>query len=186
MRYVIEHLEKRLYKWCFIEYKHISKIVGKNNLIFTNIKNKNDIKKLKGYGQAHKESITQLNLKNICILDPDAKQTLNSKDNFDYLVFGGILGDYPMKLRTKELLSSKINCEKRNLGKEQMPTDNAVYAAKQIIEGKKLEDLDLKDNVSIKLNENESVDMPFRYVLVNKKPLISDELTEHLKKRRYF
>ena len=34
--YVIEHLEPRIYRWCVIEYKHISKIVGKENLWFTN------------------------------------------------------------------------------------------------------------------------------------------------------
>jgi len=186
MKYVLEHLERRIYKWCFIEYKHISQIVGKENLIFTNIRNDNDRKKLSTYGVVYSEKVSELKLKNMCILDPDAKQTLNSKDKFDYLVFGGILGDYPMKLRTKELLSSKINCEKRNLGKEQMPTDNAVYAAKHIIGGKRLEELKFKDKITLKINENESIDMPFRYVLVNGKPLISDELIEHLKKRRYF
>ncbi len=37
MKFIIEHLEPELYPWCLIEYKHISKIVGKNNLIYTNI-----------------------------------------------------------------------------------------------------------------------------------------------------
>src|SRR3989344_4588506 len=43
--YIIEHLEQKLWPWCVIEYKHISKIAGKNNLWFTNIK-KRDIKRL--------------------------------------------------------------------------------------------------------------------------------------------
>jgi len=186
MKYILEHLEKRLYKWCFIEYKHISEIVGKDNLIFTNIKSEKERIKLKPYGKICKESIAELNLKNMCILDPAAEKTLSPKDKFSYLVFGGILGDYPPKARTKKELSSKIKCEKRNLGKGQMPTDNAIYVAKQIAEGKTLEDLKFISNITIEINENEAVDLPFRYVLVNNKPLISEELAKHLKKRKYF
>ena len=40
MKFIIEHLEPELYDWCLIEYEHISKIVGKENLIFTNINKK--------------------------------------------------------------------------------------------------------------------------------------------------
>ena len=49
MKFVIEHLESELYEWCLIEYEHISKIVGKDNLTFTNIKSE-DKKKLRDYG----------------------------------------------------------------------------------------------------------------------------------------
>jgi len=41
MKYAIEHFGK-LFKWYYIEYAHISKIVGKKNLIFTNVKGKRD------------------------------------------------------------------------------------------------------------------------------------------------
>ena len=41
--YVIEHLEPKLWEWCEIEYESISKIVGKENLWFTNIKNEKRI-----------------------------------------------------------------------------------------------------------------------------------------------
>ena len=47
MKVIIEHLEPELYDWCLIEYEHISKIAGKGNLIFTNIKNKKETEKLK-------------------------------------------------------------------------------------------------------------------------------------------
>src|SRR3989338_10620936 len=30
MRYIIEHLEEKLYPWCLLEYTHISKMVGKD------------------------------------------------------------------------------------------------------------------------------------------------------------
>jgi len=41
--YIIEHLEPKLFPWCMIEYKHISKTVGKSNLWFTNIKQKGKV-----------------------------------------------------------------------------------------------------------------------------------------------
>ena len=92
--FIIEHLEPALFPWCLLEYKHISKIVGKRNLWFTNIKDK-DKNKLSKYGKVFTESIKQLinknyhchnvkthlyfTNKNICILDPEAKKTLTPK-----------------------------------------------------------------------------------------------------------
>ena len=67
-----------------------------------------------------------------------------------------------------------------------MPTDNAVYAAKKILEGKKLEDFKFIDEVEIELNENESVDLKFRYIIDNNKLVISEELVEYLRKRKEF
>ena len=46
MKFIIEHLEPELYKWCLIEYRHISEIVDKDGAIFTSI-NKKDANKLK-------------------------------------------------------------------------------------------------------------------------------------------
>ena len=36
-------------------------------------------------GKVYKEKAEKLNLKNACVLDPNAKITLTSKDKFDYL-----------------------------------------------------------------------------------------------------
>ena len=57
MKFIIEHLEPRLYKWCLIEYKHISDIIAKKSLIFTNLKNKKYADKLKNSGEVFKKSI---------------------------------------------------------------------------------------------------------------------------------
>ncbi|MBW2977280.1 hypothetical protein KY331_00390 [Candidatus Woesearchaeota archaeon] len=185
MKYIIEHLEPELHEWCLLEYKHISEIVGKNNLIFTNVKDGAD--NLEGLGKVRKESIKELNFKRICILDPFAEKTLSNQDKekFDYLIFGGILGDYPMKKRTKAELSDKMDVEKRNIGKEQMSTDTAVYVVKGIIEGKKLEDFEFKDEIEIEIGEGESIQLPFRYVIINGKPLLPKGLIEHLKKHPF-
>ncbi|MEK6892096.1 MAG: SAM-dependent methyltransferase [Nanoarchaeota archaeon] len=198
MKFIIEHLEPELFEWCLIEYEHISKIVGKNDLIFTNIKNKNDVSKLKKFGNVFDGSFSELNNKlnfnknKICILSQYAQKTLetNDKNKFEYFVFGGILGDKPAKRRTediiKELKQNKIKFEERNLKSAQMPTDNAVYASKKILDGAKLNELKFIDEVEIQINDNESVSLPFRYIIDDNKLIISEKLVEHLRNREEF
>jgi len=187
--FIIEHLEPRLSKWCLVEYRHISKIVGKRNLWFANMKLKKDREKLKRYDRAIKESVSQINLKNSCVLDPDAKKTLMPKEakKFRYFIFGGILGDYPAKKRTKEKLTRFVkNAAARNIGKKQFSTDNAVYVVKQIAKGKNIKNLKFKDRIEIQKNKVESFILPYRYVMLNGKPLISRELIKFLKKKKGF
>ncbi len=185
--YIIEHLEPQLFEWCLIEYEHISKIVGKRNLWFTNIKSK-DKKKLERLGRVFPKSIKEIKLNNACILDPEAKNLLKPESNFDYYIFGGILGDYPPKKRTEIELTHFIkNAETRNIGKEQMSTDNAVYTVKQIAEkGKKFEKLKFVDGNNIKINEFETVELPYRYNLINRKPLMSPKIIKYLKNKKGF
>ncbi len=184
--FIIEHLEEKVWKWCLFEYEHISKIVGKNNLWFTNIKS-SDAKKLSKFGQVFKQSVKSMALQKTCVLDPEApKPLLKSDGKFQFFIFGGILGDYPARKRTKEELSSFMpESEKRNLGKEQMATDNAVYVTKQILGGKS-SSLKFQEGVTIKINKIESTDLPFKYVQVNGKPLISKKVINYLKNKKGF
>ncbi len=186
MKFIIEHLEKKLYPWCFIEYKNISKIAGKNNLIFTNIRSK----KLKSIGEVKKESVAELKLKNACLLDPKAKKTLTPKEakKFDYFIFGGILGDFPESGRTQKYLASKLKSVKtRNLAEKQMPTDTAVMVTKLIVKGTPVRKIRFIDNPSVKIRSGkfqEEIIMPYRYVIKNKKPLISEEMIKYLKNKK--
>jgi ribosome biogenesis SPOUT family RNA methylase Rps3 len=183
--YIIEHLDKRIWKWNYLEYKHISEIVGKGNLWFTNIKRKN--KRLEKLGRCFEERVADLKLKNICVLDPDAKKTLQPKEKFDYFIFGGIMGDYPPRKRTKEELTCFLpESEKRNIGKKQFSTDNAVFVVKRILEGENLKDIKCKNKIEIKTGEFESVELPFCYPLVNGKPFMSEELLKFIKRKRGF
>jgi ribosome biogenesis SPOUT family RNA methylase Rps3 len=143
--YIIEHLEPRLWKWCMIEYEHISENVGKDNLWFTNVKKGS--KKLEKYGKVMKESVKAMNLKNACILDPEAQATLTPEESssFDYFIFGGILGDSPPRKRTRERLTQFMKgIEMRNIGKKQFSTDNAVFVTKEIAGGKRLEKMEFR------------------------------------------
>lgn len=185
--FIIEHLEPELWKWCIIEYKNISKTVGKNNLIFTNIKK--DSKKLKKYGKVVSRSISELNLNDICVLDPESKKTLTPKEaqKYNYFIFGGILGDNPPRKRTEKELTQFIkNAKSYNIGKKQMSTDNAVAVVKEIVNGKKLKELKFKDKLEIRINKVESVILPYRYLIINNKPFISKELIDFIKKKKSF
>lgn len=181
MKFIVEHLEKRLGNWCFLEYRHISRLVGKKNLVFTNTNSK----KLKGLGRVYSASVSGLGLKNCCVLDPAAKKTLTPKEarKFCCFVFGGILGDFPARKRTKRL---KLAGARRNLGKGQFATDNAVYVAKKILSGTPVSKLKFRDNVVIKTKKGEEIILPFRYVLIRNKPLVSRELVAMLRRQKGF
>ena len=192
MKFVIEHLEPELYEWCLIEYGHISEIIGKGNLIFTNVKNKNEENKLKKYGTVYKKNVSELNFNGACVLSQYASKTLttNDRNRFKYLVLGGILGDNPAKKRTEDIITglkrNKIKFGERNLGGRQMPTDVAAYVSKKILDGKKLNDFKFVDELEVQINENESINLNFRYVVDNNKVIISEKLVDHLRKRKEF
>ncbi|HLD33127.1 MAG TPA: SAM-dependent methyltransferase [Candidatus Nanoarchaeia archaeon] len=179
--YIIEHLEEKLWPWCIIEYKHISQTIGKEHLWFTNVSSP----KLKPYGKVISSSVIDLypKLQNACVLDPAAKKILQPHEQFDYLVFGGILGDDPPRKRTEPELTDKMpGVVTRNIGKKQMSTDTAVYVVQQILLGTKLSELQFQDELEIPLGKNESTVLPYRYVVVDGKVRISPELVAFLKK----
>lgn len=187
--YVIEHLESRVWRWCEIEYKSISEIVGRENLWFTNVKNGSKI--LENYGKVFKESVSKLglDLKKVCVLDPASNVALKTtdKNEFEYYVFGGILGDYPPRERTRvELTPFLKGAGVRNIGKEQFSTDNAVYIVSEILNGKSMNDFKFQDEIEVEIKDGESVMLPYRYPLINGKPRMSQELVTYLKRKKSF
>ena len=182
--YIIEHMEPRVYPWCIIEYKHISKIVGKKNLIFTNTSNV----KLKKLGKVTKKHVEKLNLDKPCLLDPNAPKKLTPKEakKFKTFVFGGILGDYPPRKRTKDLVFKMRKAAIRNLGKEQMSTDTAVLVTKKIVDGKSLEQIPFTDNVEIHVRKGEAIRLPYRYVVYKANPVLAPGLLQFLRKQKGF
>lgn len=182
--FVIEHLEPDVFEWCVLEYAHVSSIVGKENLIFTNTDNA----KLQPYGKVEPKSVIELQLQNACVLDPDAPDMLTPENakQFKYFVFGGILGDNPPKARTGPELTSKLNLPVFNLGKAQMSTDTAVIVTHEIINGTPLEKLKFQDGVEIETGENESVQLPYKYLIKGGKPLLAPGLAKMLKEQDDF
>jgi ribosome biogenesis SPOUT family RNA methylase Rps3 len=189
MKFVIEHLESKLYEWCLIEYEHISKIVGKENLIFTKVTNQKEAKILSKYGEVKKESVLNLNFKKACLLEPKSKVTLSPKDTkeFDYFIFGGILGDFPEQGRTEKYLTSKLkDVETRNLLDKQMSTDTAVLVAHIVLTGTPMQKIRFIDEPNIIIKKGkylEEINLPFRYVEKDGKPIMSTKLIKYLKKK---
>ncbi len=186
MKFIIEHLDPELYDWCFLEYKHLSQKVGKGNVLFTNLKSE-EAQRLKQYGEVTSRMVSELNLKDACILDPYANDTLKPTDRekFSSFIFGGILGNNPAQKRT-ELLTKALHFPTRNLGAHQLSTDTAVYVAKKILDGTPLEKIRFVEEVEIVTTEGESTILPFRYVIDNGKLIISSELVDHIKKLEEF
>ncbi len=179
---IIEHLDPRLWKWSFLEYRHVSDVIGKNNLIFTNIRSVSSKDKLSFFGKIYKEKAEKLNLKNACVLDPGAKETLTPEDKFDYLIVGGILGDFPPQKRTKKELTSRLGFPSRNLGHSQMSTNTAAIVAWKIMHGTPLNRLEFKNKLVIKIGKYEEVILPYKYLSEGGKLVLPGGYVEMAKK----
>ena len=182
-KFIIEHLEPKVYPWCLLEYAHISKRVGKGNLIFTNVA-KGTIK-LKNLGEIKKEGVKDLKLKRACILDPSAEKTLTPETakQFDHFIFGGILGDNPQRFRTKKELSTKLNFPKFNLGTKQMSTDTAVIVCKKIVDGVNLDKLEFVEEYFVDEGKGLERILPYRYLVEAGKVVFTPGLRKLLKKQ---
>ncbi|KAH3899452.1 probable Sfm1p [Saccharomycodes ludwigii] len=203
MRYIIEHMEQGFSEWVTLEYAQIIRDVGATNLIISSLPastTEKDIpdKLLEMNIQWTTKQLTEITqdfpalepLKNgrICLLDPRAEKDLqpNESDDFDYFVFGGILGDHPPRDRTKELKEQYPGLlVGRRLGDKQMTTDTAVRTTQLIIEGKKpFDKIKFIDYPEFRFNKHEATEMPFRYVLdnCNGKPILPQGMLQLIKK----
>lgn len=189
MKAVIEHLEPKMYEWCILEYSHISLRLGKENVIFTNVR-KEDHHLIQEIGTVYEESIHDLAKKEgsefsrLCLLDPKAEDDLIPLDinNFTHFVFGGILGDHPMKGRTEKHFST-LKAEKRRLGDKQMSTDTAVIVCHKILdENQFFLNLEFQDGIEIQLDEGYSQVFPYRYLIEEGKLVFTPGLIELLEK----
>jgi len=182
--FVIEHLEPKTGKWLLFEYEHASEIVGKNRLLFTNVKRKSDRLKLSKFGAVEQKSAAEIfNHAKVVILDPKAELPLKPEDFIgkEAVVIGGILGDHPPKGRTSKLLTSRFpSAAVRNIGKSQFSIDGAVYVAKLVSEGTPLEAIPIQKGLSLKLNQFGEVYLPYAYPLHDGKPVISQKLVAYL------
>ncbi len=183
----IEHLEDTVGVWLFLEYRHSCIIAGCNNIMITNLPEKYHQLFKKYCCTTHLKSILELYpQERILILDPQAPSTLTKSDleKIDVIVIGGILGDHPPRGRTKELLSSRApRALKRNIGSGQYSIDGATYVVNKFIETGSLSSIKYIDNVVIRGEVNgviKEIKLPFRYPVVNNKPLLAPGLREYL------
>ncbi|MEM1830958.1 MAG: RNA methyltransferase [Desulfurococcaceae archaeon] len=189
---VIEHCEKELSPWLILEYRHSSMIYNREYLLFTNVPEKYH-KILSKYGRVRKESIVDLvriqeiSPENLIILDPKAERTLTHQDLVEakYVVVGGILGDHPPRGRTWKLITSKMprGVKAFNIGDGQYSIDGTVFYISYLLKYGNTSDYKYVDGITIKTDHGE-IHLPFRYPIVNNKPLIADGLEYYLTHRK--
>ncbi|AHF81152.1 hypothetical protein [Thermococcus paralvinellae] len=181
---IIEHLEE-ISEWLWLEYKHVSEW-WKDKLIFTNVR-EDEREKLAKLGSVLTESVTKFpfDRSKIIVLDLQAEEELKPEDIEEdtIIVVGGILGDAVPRGRTKEFITSKMEGVKvRHIGKPQYSIDGASIVAKLIAEGKRLEEIEYKENPTIKLDEFSEITLHYAVPKLNGKLLLTPGLIE-LQKR---
>jgi len=181
--FVIENLEK-ISDWVLLEYSHSRKLSGKSNLTISGSG------KVSGFN-TEKRHAWELALPDPIVLDPNAKETLEPEDfseGENFLVLGGICGDFPPKARTAPLVTKKFpkGTRVRSLGSLQLPTDIALWTALEISKGRKLSEIPFFPQGEFKLSEYESVKINLGYPSVKGKPLHTPGLLELLRKREKF
>jgi len=186
MLFVIEHLEPKLSEWIHIEYSHAAQIVGRKRLLITNVKKKGEFRKLvKIAGVERKRACELFKQRELIVLDPRARKKLSPTEmrGSGVIVIGGILGEEPPLGRTRELLTRTLpRASARNIGKGQFAIDGATYVAKQVSEGKSLEEIPVQHGLEIQISEVHSTFLPYTFPFVRDKPLISRELIAYLKR----
>ncbi|CAI4063898.1 hypothetical protein N7582_002529 [Saccharomyces uvarum] len=202
MKYIIEHMEEGFSEWVILEYSQILRDVGAENLVLSSLPKsttEKDIPEkllslglrwttsdLKSIDEDFKD-LEPLKDGRVCLLDPRAAIDLQPEDaeEFDYFVFGGILGDHPPRDRTKELKTTYPNLlVSRRLGDKQMTTDTAIRTTQLIVKNKtKFEDIKFIDYPEFRFNKNEATEMPFRYVLDKEgTPILPEGMLDLIKK----
>ncbi|WP_048078658.1 RNA methyltransferase [Desulfurococcus mucosus] len=188
---VVEHLEEGLSPWILLEYRHLSSIYGSQCVVFTNMPLRYH-RIMARYGKPVVESIVDMvdrglvRREDVIVLDPASPRELTYRDlsSARYVVVGGILGDHPPRRRTWELLTSRLTGARAfNIGSGQYSIDGAVYYIHYMYLNKGVDGYRYVDGVSIETPEG-VVRLPFRYPLVDGKPLISGDLVYYIVNKR--
>lgn len=176
---VIEHLEPVLSPWAWLEYKHAA---GFARLVVTNVRSERERRCLAPFAEALPQSIAELAGRGeVLVLDPQASEPLAPEDfeRFEYVVVGGIMGDFPPRGRTRKLLTEPLGAESRNLGPCQLSVDGAVYVASRVARGERLEDLEVAEGLILR-SELVEVQLPYCYPWEQGRVVFSSELARYL------
>lgn len=189
---VIENCEDTISPWLLLEYRHASMIYGKEYLLFTNIPRKYH-RLMSKLGSVLEESIVELvntgrvDPGELIVLDPRSRERL-SRDillSTRYVVIGGILGDHPPRGRTYMYITSRLPSDTRayNIGEGQYSIDGSVYYVNYLLSHSDLSEFRYIDGVSVE-TEYGHIYLPYRYPIVDDKPLLADGLEYYLKYRK--
>ena len=180
--FVIEHLEPVLSPWAYLEYEHAARFAP--YLLVTNVRDEGERRCIERFAEALCESATEvLEGCSTVVLDPQAPQLLSQRDveECDYVVVGGIMGDFPPRGRTSILLTNRMEWAiARSLGPCQFSVDGAVYIASRVLWGGGLEDVRVVQGVTVRSDEVE-IHLPFCYPLDEEgRVFISEKLVAYM------
>ena len=90
----------------------------------------------------------------VCMLDMRGEKELSSEEHWNYIIFGGVLGDHPPRDRPAPIRKYFKNI--RHLGSLQLATDTAVLMSRLILSNKCiLKDIPVVQEPTVKgLNKN--------------------------------
>ncbi|GAA6047359.1 hypothetical protein JCM3770_001264 [Rhodotorula araucariae] len=202
--YVIEHMEddeadSSFPHWIALEYAQMLQWAAPHQVIFSSL-SPASVTSLSeqllargaqpGTFRVETKTVRQLMqdenvpLDKVCLLDPRAPAVIAPGDGtqYDWFLFGGILGDDPPRDRTGQLRAHGF--PGRHLGPVQMTTDTALGVTSLVVSGgKTLDAITFVDHPTISFGPHEGVEMPFRYIVDDKtgEPILPKGMREHLK-----
>ena len=183
---VIDNHERIPSPWLLSEYSFVAELF-KGRVVFTNVTNNEMLKSLKKLANATPRNlreflvVSNIPLNKVIVLDPSAEEVLRPEDlsNTEVVVIGGIMGDYPPKKRTRELITSKLpEATSRNLGKEQLTIAGAAFVLKKISEGLTLREIDIRFGLTVRLtllNSDVEIFLPYAFPYEKGKPVLPKE-----------
>lgn len=182
---VVEHCERGLSDWLFLEYRHAATI-WEPDVLFTNVSSKTATTKLLALGHVTREPVnTHLKGRRCIILDPKATTPLSTRDftRLHAIVIGGILGYKNPRGRTKTLISDHSSFETRHIGPIQLTIDGAALVAKAVALGLRIKDIEIAYEVEITHDAVRSTILPFGYPILEGNPIITPGLIEYLTRK---
>jgi len=185
VRLVIENLEPKHSEWLMLEYAHACTLWG-GEITFSNVRDPKLQRALQKLDGVHVSSrgVRELDIGDGVVLDPKAGKPLTTADckAFDTLIVGGILGGEVMRGRTRELLTRRAKLPARHLGAIQLPIDVAVFAARAIALGAKLEDLEFTNGLTVRYADGMDIELPYGYPVSGEKVIVTPGLVDYLAK----
>lgn len=179
---VIENLEAELSEWLFLEYRHAAELW--DEVVFTNVKNPAAAARLSALGEVVEKPCYEVYQgEGVIVLDPRGKEALRSRDfqDAEAVIIGGILGEIVPRGRTSSLITSRMkHARVRNLGETQLTIDTAALVAKLIRLGLDLGEIEITREVELKFSENESILLPYGYVILEDTLILTPGLKEYL------
>ncbi|MEM1623471.1 MAG: SAM-dependent methyltransferase [Sulfolobales archaeon] len=191
---MIEHLEECLSPWLMCEYSYVVKLF-KNSVLFTNVKSLRTRNALKELGADVVEvSVIDLvandSLRHPIVLDPKARETLTPEDlmSADSVIIGGIMGEHPPRGRTFREITSKLTskAKARNLGKLQLTIAGAAYVLKKMLEGVRLESLDIRFGLKLVVQVGRyevTIELPYAFPYEEGKVVLPENYLEVIARR---